>query len=426
MQDNPHTPQFESGTTELLHAAQANTGPTGQVAPAAQAGEAGPRPRPSATKMSYKFQRLREKLREAIRSGEFAGKLPGERALAKRFHVNAKTLSKALTDLAAEGLLDRSIGRGTYVKGSAPQPSAHGRWLVLCDASQADGCLIARLKRVNQHLHVVSGPAEVERMRPSFLNQFDAVIDMARGTPEALLRDLVVRNVPVVVVGREPKTYSTHAVLADAALGATRLVRNLLLAGHRRLAAVEPAGSTVVTLALRQAAARFAPAMNGDSSEAVVESFAPEESASLVRSADWAGATGGPGGVTAVVCDSAASAREVRKTLQQHGTQVPGDVCLAAVGCACDFADCDSVVCGYPCSGYFVSCQQVADAILGLFTDTPSRPTTLWLAGQFVDTGTIQGGVSDSGLHGPVVHRAENVASPLVPMGSVRLGTVPV
>src|ERR1700722_18351557 len=81
--------------------------------------------------LSYKFQRLREKLRQAISSGELNGKLPGERALAKRFHVNAKTLSKALTDLAAEGILDRSIGRGTYVKGSAPQPSTQGRWLLL-------------------------------------------------------------------------------------------------------------------------------------------------------------------------------------------------------------------------------------------------------------------------------------------------------
>jgi len=79
--------------------------------------------------MSYKFQRLREKLRAAIASGELSGKLPGERALAKRFHVNAKTLSKALTDLAAEGVLDRSIGRGTFVKGSPlPPPRPGGGW----------------------------------------------------------------------------------------------------------------------------------------------------------------------------------------------------------------------------------------------------------------------------------------------------------
>jgi len=87
--------------------------------------------------MSYKFQRLREKLRQAVVTGELTGKLPGERALAKRFHVNAKTLSKALTDLAAEGVLDRSIGRGTYVKGSAPAPATTGRWLILTDEGSA-------------------------------------------------------------------------------------------------------------------------------------------------------------------------------------------------------------------------------------------------------------------------------------------------
>src|SRR5262245_31353394 len=86
----------------------------------------------TSAKLSYKFQRLREKLRAAIASGELAGKLPGERQLARRFHVNAKTLSKALTDLAAEGLLDRSIGRGTFVKGtdSAIPAAAPDRWLV--------------------------------------------------------------------------------------------------------------------------------------------------------------------------------------------------------------------------------------------------------------------------------------------------------
>jgi len=64
-------------------------------------------------RLSYKFQRLRERVRQAIGSGELSGKLPGERELAKRFSANAKTMGKALTDLAAEGLLDRRIGRGT-------------------------------------------------------------------------------------------------------------------------------------------------------------------------------------------------------------------------------------------------------------------------------------------------------------------------
>jgi DNA-binding GntR family transcriptional regulator len=69
---------------------------------------------------SYKFQRLRVQLRDAIVRGDFKDKLPGERLMARDLHVNAKTLSKALDELAAEGLLERIVGLGTFVKGTAP------------------------------------------------------------------------------------------------------------------------------------------------------------------------------------------------------------------------------------------------------------------------------------------------------------------
>src|SRR5688572_29196108 len=170
-----------------------------------------PRAKARTSEMSYKFQRLREKLRQAIASGELAGKLPGERALAKRFHVNAKTLSKALTDLAAEGVLDRSIGRGTYVKGTAPTNGSNGgRWLLLCDEGDGDALiLLEHLRRANPE---TQSTCEAGGMRPSFLNAFSAVIDAAPATPESLLRDLVVRNMTVVTVGREARIYSMHAV----------------------------------------------------------------------------------------------------------------------------------------------------------------------------------------------------------------------
>src|SRR5688572_23266650 len=107
--------------------------------------------------LSYKFQRLRERLRDAVVSGEFAGKLPGERQLAKRFHVNAKTLSKALTDLAAEGLLDRSIGRGTYVKGQTP--TAHtrkGRWMIVCEPARTGATLPRLLTEAHREAEIVT------------------------------------------------------------------------------------------------------------------------------------------------------------------------------------------------------------------------------------------------------------------------------
>ena len=339
----------------------------GTHGPSDDAAEAAPQT-PREAGMSYKFQRLREKLREAIRSGEFAGKLPGERTLAKRFEVNAKTLSKALTDLAAEGLLDRSIGRGTYVKGSAPACGAEGRWLVLVDADDANNPMIERFRAVNPQLDVAT---DVKRMRPSFLNGFSAVIDLATNTPESFLRDLVVRNLPVVAVGHEPKSFSMHAVLPDQVLGVNRLARDLMLAGHRRLAAVEPSGSTLIARTVRQAASRYA-------EDATADACSPEDIDALVHE-----------GVTAIVCDSARSAARVRATLERRGINVPGDVSVVAVGGDCDRA-------AVPCSGYFVDADQIVQMAVGLLREPQSRPATLWLAGEYADAGTV-GSLSSPG-----------------------------
>jgi hypothetical protein len=330
----------------------------------------------SQTRMSYKYQRLREKLRQAVATGELSGKLPGERALAKRFHVNAKTLSKALTDLAAEGVLDRSIGRGTYVKGTGPAASAPGRWLVLCDAESgpdfhAVSCLLDQLRKSNPDIQVATS-ASVADMRPSFLNAFGAVIDVACNTSEQFLRDLVVRNLPVVAVNREPKTYSTHAVLVDAALGAARIARDLMLAGHRRLAVVEREGSTTVTHTVQQVARRY----DGD---AVIETCSPgdmEQGRAISAAVE--------SGVSAIICDCVGTAVRVKAALERQGVEVPSPVSLAAVGCLCGEKD------QCPCSGYFVDCVPLAESVVGLLRDNPPiRPTTLWLAGEFLDCGTL-------------------------------------
>jgi len=316
--------------------------------------------RKRSSSLSYKFQRLRERLREAIQSGELKGKLPGERVLAKRFHVNSKTLSKALTDLAAEGLLDRSIGRGTYVKGAEPKPAAEGRWMLLSDATSPDWYLIEEIQKANPQSQVVIDTAS---MRPSFLNQFTAVVDFARNTPEEFLRSLVVRNIPVVMVGREARVFSMHSVMVDRALGASYLGRDLILGGHRRFAAVEDKGRTDVTGALRMAVARYAP-------DATVDTCGPSEVGALVEH-----------GVTAIICDSASSAKSTVDLLQSQGIDVPGRVSVAAVGWIEGAA---------PTTGYFVRAALKIQAILGLIRDVPTgRPAPLWLAGEYIDTGTI-------------------------------------
>lgn len=328
--------------------------------------------------MSYKFQRLRERLREAVQKGEFTGKLPGERALAKRFHVNAKTLSKALTDLAAEGLLDRSIGRGTYVKGQVPAAHAEQRWLVICDRSEdlksgisnlksqiSDG-LVAGLVTHNPRTEAI---ADLARMRPSFINQFQAVIIAAANTPDSLLRDLAVRALPVVAVGHEPRAHSMHAVLADTPLNVAKVARELMLAGHRQIVAMQAPGQSTLAEGLHVAAARYA--WDGD---ARIEPCGPQDVGHVVEEL-------AKRHFTAVVCDSPAAARAVHAAAEERGISVPRDASIVAIGCI--GGD------GARCSGYYVTQEQVCAAVADLLRDPPVRPRTIWLAGDRIDVGTI-------------------------------------
>ena len=60
-----------------------------------------------------KYHQIYLVLREQLAEGRFAGGLPGELALAGQFGVARITVRKALAQLAADGLIDRTPGRGT-------------------------------------------------------------------------------------------------------------------------------------------------------------------------------------------------------------------------------------------------------------------------------------------------------------------------
>jgi DNA-binding LacI/PurR family transcriptional regulator len=204
---------------------------------------------------------------------------------------------------------------------------------------------------------------EITTLRPSFLRQFTAVVDFAINTPESFLRDLVVRNIPVVAVNREPNLYSINTVATDRALGANPLTRDLILGGHSHIAVVEAMPRSVVGRAVKQAALRYGP-------EALVRVSRSDEVLAAIET-----------GATAIICDSVACARDVRGRLDAAGVGFPQNVSLSAIGC-CD----DS----YPCSGQYVDCdvtaRMVAEVISG--AGNGQRPTTIWLAPRWVDCGT--------------------------------------
>jgi DNA-binding LacI/PurR family transcriptional regulator len=230
---------------------------------------------------------------------------------------------------------------------------------MVCDTDQAGCSLVTLLRNSHPDLDVIT---DAGTLRPSFLNQFSAVIVLSQNVPDSFIRDLVVRNVAVVAVGDEPRAYSTHAVIIDIPLAVSLMARDLLLAGHRRIGAVESSGSCTVANMIRQVAARCG-------SDAVVETCYPHDAHCLVEH-----------GVTAFLCESLASAAQVKDGLEKRHLAVPRDASVVAVGCQTHDRD---------ISGYYTTFAEKAQAILTLLQQNNARPTTLWLSGKFIDCHTM-------------------------------------
>lgn len=306
-------------------------------------------------RLSYKFQRMRERIRQAVVSGELTGKLPGERELAKRYKANPKTLSKALTDLAAEGLLDRSIGRGTYVKGSAPTLAERTtQWLTFCDVNSP---LLEELRRKRPEL-VVHPPTE--ELRPSFLTPFNVAIDLTGRLTDAFIKSLLVRGINVLLLGTEPQGVKVNAVLLDKAHAAWSLARGIFLAGHRRVIVV--GGDAGVVESVKVAAARYAP-------DAHLETTTPDALAAMVAN----------GETPAIICDGVDAARRV--LADSAGNTALARASLAALGVLEGDA---------PCTGIYVDTAEIVETGLELVKGTANhRPTVIYLSGHYVQRDTV-------------------------------------
>lgn len=204
-----------------------------------------------ARRLSYKFQRLRERIRQEILAGELRGKFPGERELARRYQVNAKTVSKALSDLMNEGLLVREVGRGTYVREDLDEvhpgrKSRNYRWIVDSYGSlkkNADVFALAEAEasQAGHHLSIDrldgNGSDEVGStwLAPSELKAIDGVVVFNSHASPDLVADLSRRRIPVVMADAVSPSFKSNTVRPDYARGAFELTEYLADAGHERI-----------------------------------------------------------------------------------------------------------------------------------------------------------------------------------------------
>jgi len=202
-------------------------------------------------RLSYKFQRLREQLRRSILDGSLGGKLPGERELARRFRANAKTINKALSDLAADGLLVRHVGRGTFVASEGPvaaRPTASAKrviWLMnghQLEAAQPD-LAEAQQAAARCGFELVVRPFDIRSgdmlpdgaLRPREMRELCGVVVYGVMPPHSLLTDLLRRHVGFVLVNVADGSVRTNCVVPDWAQGAFEVCEHLVGLGHRNI-----------------------------------------------------------------------------------------------------------------------------------------------------------------------------------------------
>ncbi len=198
----------------------------------------------------YKYQRLRDRLRQAIQSGELSAKLPGERELARRYGANAKTINKALCDLTTEGLLIRHVGRGTFVSDGVG-PAGTSRRKLLTYAWLGSGSdeksqepiyrSVESLLRERGHRLVSCRTSLLENgeiadtaITPGQLRSWDGLV-LASRTSDRLLAELHRRHLPVVMIQNAHERIRTSVVLPDYAQGAFELAEYLVRLGHEQI-----------------------------------------------------------------------------------------------------------------------------------------------------------------------------------------------
>ncbi len=292
----------------------------------------------SASCVRYKYQRLRERLRGAIETGELAGKLPGERELARRYRANAKTINKALSDLTTEGVLVRHVGRGTFVADGQPgyadaglKPLRFG-WLAPGDTScvrhgdyylQAEQIIRGkghRLDRLGPAAGLGNGIPE-DALSPGELRGLDGVILFSSRPSAGFLANLHRRHVPLVIANNCHERIKTPVVLADYAQGGLELCQHLIHLGHREI-------QLLISPRLLPAAGA---AENGYRATMHRYGLRPHEAQPTDDAFDWRHLLDSSCRPTALICVGAAPAVEASSRARDAGLTMPSMLSISVL-----------------------------------------------------------------------------------------------
>jgi len=292
-----------------------------------------------------KSAQIQDHIRRRIRSGQLrAGqRLPSERQLASRYGVNLHTVNKAMAALETELLLERSPGRGTYVRADISRgmvavifpahlmtwPAGSPFWETLM--RRLGGLLEGH--RFSPHFLLSSGTTD-EEIRASLQpgsRLWQQVAGVVTRTGMGGFEDeLSARGVPTVVFG-DQEGPGRHIVTNDNALLGRRAAEHLLARGYRRIGIITPEPAEpegVITAGFRSALRAGGVELREERCIFHASRMGGEDAAAFRRL--WARADR----PEAVLISDDSLALGIGRAIVEMGIRVPGELAVITHACA--------------------------------------------------------------------------------------------
>jgi LacI family transcriptional regulator len=183
-------------------------------------------------------------------------RLPAEREFQKEFGLSRPTISKALSQVEAKGLVERSRGRGTFVKaksalvpGNSGEHRAKTAIRVVMPGNGGERLTVDH--GVFEGLHDIVAPLGVDTVVDFFKSPDDLleILRRFRNEPdgglaiwpaanlevELALGQIAADGIPLVLIDRYLKSFACDYVVNDNVEGAAAMVRHLIGLGHQRI-----------------------------------------------------------------------------------------------------------------------------------------------------------------------------------------------
>lgn len=200
---------------------------------------------------------LKELIKQEITSGllPIGTRVPSEREICGIYGVSRVTATRAMTDLANEGFLEKQVGRGTFVAdpGSSDEKSCvlgiglyETHYLIrpffstiiagVMEVACAEGYQLQVI--VTEDVAETSKAPLYDRMLEQ--RKVDGMILIDHAVSDADLIDFHSHGVPVVLFDRVVNGHDFYSVLVDSRGGAFQLVEHLRSLGHKDIGFVTP------------------------------------------------------------------------------------------------------------------------------------------------------------------------------------------